>query len=46
MSFAGPPDPMLQEMLVKANARGIVLIAAVGNAGPTPRRSTRLPIPA
>ena len=34
MSFAGPPDPMLQEMLRMANARGIVLVAAVGNAGP------------
>jgi subtilisin family serine protease len=34
MSFAGPADVMLQEMLAKANARGIVLIAAVGNAGP------------
>jgi subtilisin family serine protease len=34
MSFAGPPDPMLQAMLLKANARGMVLIAAVGNAGP------------
>src|SRR5215510_4574312 len=34
MSFAGPRDPMLQEMLRKANARGMVLIAAVGNAGP------------
>ena len=34
MSFAGPPDAMLREMLIKANARGIVLIAAVGNAGP------------
>jgi len=34
MSFAGPPDVMLREMLIKANARGIVLIAAVGNAGP------------
>ncbi len=33
MSFAGPADAMLQEMLIKANARGIVLIAAVGNAG-------------
>ncbi|MFZ0175321.1 MAG: S8 family serine peptidase [Pseudolabrys sp.] len=39
MSFAGPADVMLQEMLAKANARGIVLIAAVGNAGP---RSPRL----
>jgi subtilisin family serine protease len=34
MSFAGPADAMLQEMILKANARGIVLIAAVGNAGP------------
>ena len=34
MSFAGPPDPMLRDMLAKAHARGIVLIAAVGNAGP------------
>jgi subtilisin family serine protease len=34
MSFAGPPDDLLREMLTRANARGIVLIAAVGNAGP------------
>jgi subtilisin family serine protease len=34
MSFAGPADDLLREMLAKANARGIVLIAAVGNAGP------------
>jgi subtilisin family serine protease len=34
MSFAGPADPMLRDMLTKAHARGIVLIAAVGNAGP------------
>jgi hypothetical protein len=34
MSFAGPPDAMLRELLAKADARGIVLIAAVGNAGP------------
>jgi hypothetical protein len=33
MSFAGPADPMLRNMLAKAHARGIVLIAAVGNAG-------------
>ena len=37
MSFAGPPDAMLQEMFAKANARGIVLIAAVGNEGPRSR---------
>jgi subtilisin family serine protease len=34
MSFAGPPDPMFRDMLAKAHAHGIVLIAAVGNAGP------------
>ena len=34
MSFAGPADAMVRDMLAKANARGIVLIAAVGNAGP------------
>jgi subtilisin family serine protease len=34
MSFAGPPDPMLSDILSKAHARGMVLIAAVGNAGP------------
>jgi hypothetical protein len=34
MSFAGPADAVLQEMLVNANGRGIVLIAAVGNSGP------------
>jgi subtilisin family serine protease len=33
MSFAGPADPMLRNMLAKAHKRGIVLIAAVGNAG-------------
>jgi len=33
MSFAAPDD-LLREMLAKANARGIVLIAAVGNASP------------
>jgi hypothetical protein len=34
MSFSGPSDPMLRNMLAKAHARGMVLIAAVGNAGP------------
>src|SRR5450631_2194709 len=33
MSFAGPADPMFRNMLAKAHARDIVLIAAVGNAG-------------
>ena len=34
MSFAGPSDPRLREALLKANKKGIVLIAAAGNAGP------------
>jgi subtilisin family serine protease len=34
MSFAGPADAMFHDMLGKAYARGMVLIAAVGNAGP------------
>lgn len=34
MSFAGPADPALRAMLAAAHDRGIVLIAAVGNAGP------------
>lgn len=34
MSFAGPPDAALRDMIGKAHARGMVLIAAVGNAGP------------
>jgi hypothetical protein len=34
MSFAGPADAMLHNMIGKAHARGMVLIAAVGNAGP------------
>jgi subtilisin family serine protease len=35
MSFAGPADPRLRDALAKANAKGMVLIAAAGNAGPT-----------
>ncbi len=35
MSFAGPADPRLRDALQKANNRGMVLIAAAGNAGPT-----------
>lgn len=34
MSFAGPADALLREMLGKAYRRGMVLIAAVGNGGP------------
>ena len=34
MSFAGPADALLRELLTKASGRGIVLIAAVGNDGP------------
>ncbi|MBX9775017.1 MAG: S8 family serine peptidase [Xanthobacteraceae bacterium] len=34
MSFAGPADPRLADVLDRAARRGIVLIAAAGNAGP------------
>lgn len=34
MSFAGPKDPLLERGLAAAASRGIVLIAAAGNAGP------------
>ncbi|WP_210253034.1 S8 family serine peptidase, partial [Beijerinckia sp. L45] len=34
MSFAGPEDPLLRDALSAARARGIVAIAAAGNAGP------------
>jgi subtilisin family serine protease len=35
MSFAGPADPRLNDALDRAAKRGVVLIAAAGNAGPT-----------
>jgi subtilisin family serine protease len=34
MSFAGPRDPSIERALKSAHDRGIVLIAAAGNAGP------------
>jgi subtilisin family serine protease len=34
MSFAGPSDPRLRTALAAANKKGMVLIAAAGNAGP------------
>jgi subtilisin family serine protease len=34
MSFAGPHDPAIQRLLAAARAKGVVLIAAAGNAGP------------
>ncbi|MDI1347045.1 MAG: S8 family serine peptidase [Pseudolabrys sp.] len=34
MSFAGPSDPITLRSLQAARKRGIVLVAAVGNAGP------------
>ncbi len=34
MSFAGPADPLLQRLLAAAYDKGMVLIAAAGNAGP------------
>jgi hypothetical protein len=34
MSFAGPHDPAIERLLAAARAKGVVLIAAAGNAGP------------
>lgn len=34
MSFAGPRDPIMTRALAAAHKKGIVLIAAAGNAGP------------
>jgi Subtilase family len=35
MSFAGPSDPRLRDALQKAYKKGMVLVAAAGNAGPS-----------
>ena len=35
MSFIGAPDPALQQLLQAANKKGIVVVAAAGNGGPT-----------
>jgi subtilisin family serine protease len=34
MSFTGEPDPLLAAALAAARGRGVVLVAAAGNAGP------------
>jgi hypothetical protein len=34
MSFAGPPDPDIARVVAAASAKGVILIAAAGNAGP------------
>lgn len=34
MSFAGPADPRLRDAIERAHKKGVVLIAAAGNAGP------------
>jgi hypothetical protein len=34
MSFAGPKDPVVERSIAAAAARGMVLVAASGNAGP------------
>jgi subtilisin family serine protease len=34
MSFAGPADPALKDALASAHTKGVVLVAAAGNAGP------------
>jgi len=34
MSFAGPKDPLLERAIAAAAKRGVILVAAAGNAGP------------
>jgi hypothetical protein len=34
LSFAGPRDPLLEQLLERAEAQGAVFVAAAGNAGP------------
>ena len=34
MSFAGPRDPSIEQRVAQARKKGVVLIAAAGNAGP------------
>jgi len=34
MSFAGPQDPLLRQHVAAVHARGVVMVAAVGNDGP------------
>ncbi|GGC91830.1 hypothetical protein GCM10010994_57020 [Chelatococcus reniformis] len=35
MSFGGPADPLLSQTIAAAHAKGMILIAAAGNEGPT-----------
>jgi Subtilase family len=34
MSFAGPPDPLIEAALARMASRGVLLVAAAGNEGP------------
>src|SRR5439155_25456733 len=36
MSFAGPADPRLRDALARVAKKGVVLVAAAGNARPQP----------
>jgi hypothetical protein len=35
MSFAGPSDPLLKRVIAAAHERGMTMVAAAGNAGPS-----------
>jgi hypothetical protein len=35
MSFAGPNDPLLRQHMAAVHSRGVVMVAAAGNEGPT-----------
>jgi subtilisin family serine protease len=34
LSFAGPRDPMVEKVVRASDAKGVIMVAAVGNAGP------------
>ncbi len=34
LSFAGPSDPLLRRLFQRASAKGVIFVAAAGNAGP------------
>ncbi len=46
LSFAGPPDPLIERMVAAAYRKGIGLVGAAGNAGPSsPPHCIPRPIP-
>jgi hypothetical protein len=46
ISLVGPPNLLIQRAIQIVEARGIEVVAAVGNDGPPRRRNIPPPIPA